>query len=127
MIDNYGLHGSKSIYGPFAGTGTTIFAANSLGIKTVYSEINPLLQFLIQTKLTILQANHDSRNKLSDQLCTIANRIISDLDKFEEDKYLKESYTALFNSSKYFDEKVFINILRLRSYISDNNSCPIST
>jgi len=117
LIDNYGLHGSKSIYDPFAGTGTTIFAANSLGIKTVYSEVNPLLQFLIQTKLTILQANHDSRKKLSDQLCTTANRIISDLDKFEEDKHLKESYTNLFNSSKYFDDKVFINILRLRSYI----------
>ncbi|MFA6743730.1 MAG: DNA methyltransferase, partial [Candidatus Neomarinimicrobiota bacterium] len=55
--------------------------------------------------------------KLSDQLCTTANRIISDLDKFEEDKHLKESYTNLFNSSKYFDDKVFINILRLRSYI----------
>ncbi len=117
LIDNYGLHGIKSIYDPFAGTGTTIFATNSFGIKTVYSEINPLLQFLIQTKLTILQANHNSRNKLSDQLRTIANRIIRDLDNFEEDKRLIESYTALFNSSKYFDEKVFTNILRLRSYI----------
>jgi len=117
LIDNYALGGCKNIYDPFAGTGTTLFAADEVGIKTVYTEINPLLQFLIQTKITILQSSQGSRKKLFDQLSKIAGRILDDLKKFEEDKHLQESYKALFNSSKYFNDKVFSDILKLRSYI----------
>lgn len=117
LINNYSLENSKCIYDPFAGTGTTIFAANSVGIKTVYSEINPLLQFLMQTKLTIMGSSQGIRRKLSEQLTQIASRIIDNLKKFEEDRYLQESYKELFNKSKYFDDVVFTNILRLRSYI----------
>ncbi|MQY78707.1 MAG: hypothetical protein GH151_05850 [Bacteroidetes bacterium] len=117
LIDNYTLGGCKNIYDPFAGTGTTLFAADEIGIKTVYTEINPLLQFLIQTKITILQSSHGDRKKLFDQLTKIAGRILDDLKKFEEDRHLQESYKALFNSSKYFDDKVFSDVLKLRSYI----------
>ena len=34
------------VYEPFAGTGTTIFASDQCGLSSVYSEVNPLLQFL---------------------------------------------------------------------------------
>lgn len=36
---------AQLIYEPFAGTGTTLFASDSLNIPTVYSEVNPLLVF----------------------------------------------------------------------------------
>lgn len=117
LIDHYGLNKSQCIYDPFAGTGTTLFAADSLGINTIYTEINPLLQFLIQTKTEILLSNQATRIKLSKQLKKISTRIIDDLKNFKQDRYLKESYTAIFNSSRYFDEDVFDSILRLRSYI----------
>lgn len=117
LIEHYGLKESECIYDPFAGTGTTLFAADTYDIKTIYTEINPLLQFLIETKIKILQSNQASRKKLSQQLKRISGRIVNDLQKFEQDRYLKESYTSLFNSSKYFDEAVFDKVLRLRSYI----------
>ena len=117
LIENYSLENCKSIYDPFVGTGTTIFAANSFGIKTVYSEINPLLQFLIQTKLSILRSNQATRQKLSGQLKQIAGQIFHHLKNCEEDKLLKESYAVLFGNSRYFDEEVHSDILCLRSYI----------
>lgn len=117
LIEHYGLENSKCVYDPFAGTGTTLFAADAIGIKTIYSEINPLLQYLIQTKIKILQAGKISRKKLAQHLTEISWRITDDLDKFEQDRYLKVSYAALFNSSKYFDDTVFDRILRLRAYI----------
>jgi len=117
LIDYYKLKDSQCIYDPFAGTGTTLFAADSLGIKTIYTEINPLLQYLIQTKIKILQSNQTKRKKLSIQLKKISGRIVTDVNKFKKDHYLKESYTTLFNDSKYFDDLVFDKILKLRSYI----------
>ncbi len=117
LIESYSLENCKCIYDPFIGTGTTIFAASTFGIKTVYSEINPLLQFLIQTRLLILRSSQAERQKLANRLKQVANQIFNNLKKFEEDKCLKQSYAALFNSSIYFDEKVYSDVLRLRSYL----------
>ena len=77
LIRNYSLESCKTIYDPFVGTGTTIFAAYPFGIKTIYSEINPLLQFLIQTRLSILRAEAVVRQKLSAQLRQVAGQIFS--------------------------------------------------
>ncbi len=117
LIKKYSLENIANIYDPFAGTGTTVFVANSFGINTIYSEINPLLQFLIKTKLSILQSNQITRKRLSENLKDISFNIIEELKNWEEDKQLKESYIALFNESIYFENKVYLDVLRLRSYI----------
>ncbi len=116
LVNNY-CKDASCIYDPFIGTGTTIFAADQLNIKTVYSEINPLLQFLIQTKITILKSSHIVRNQLAKKINAVAGQVISSIDNYEEDRHLKESYKIIFNDSKYFDDSVFSSILRLRSFI----------
>ncbi len=116
LIENYGIKDTL-IYEPFAGTGTTIFASDEIGLSTVYSEVNPLLQYLIQTKITVLEASEQRRRKLSNDLTNISYSILRNIDKFEEDKALKESYTLLFENSKYFSNETLSQILKLRSYI----------
>ena len=116
LIDNFEI-GNTLIYEPFAGTGTTLFASDQKGISTVYSEVNPLLQFLIQTKLKVLKAKESQRNKLGNELKDIADAILPALVNFIEDKDLKNSYNILFEGSKYFDEDTFSQILKLRSFI----------
>jgi len=105
------------IYEPFAGTGTTLLAADELGLSTVYSEVNPLLQFLIQTKLNVLKLNESRRRKLSKDLNDIQKTILKIINKFEEDKSLKESYKSLFSEKKYFPDETLVIVLKLRSYI----------
>ena len=105
------------VYDPFVGTGTTIFAADQLDINAVYSEVNPLLQFLIQTKIKILKSSHATRKQLADKVNQIADHIVEKLENFEEDKYLKESYSLIFKDSTYFEDSVLIQLLRLRSFI----------
>ncbi len=105
------------IYEPFAGTGTTLFASDEIGLSTVYSEVNPLLQYIIQTKLNVLKSKAQQRKKLSSDLTDISNSILKKIDKFEEDKALKEAYTSLFANSKYFSDEALSQILKLRSYI----------
>ncbi|MBI3815597.1 MAG: hypothetical protein HY279_14165 [Nitrospinae bacterium] len=116
LINNY-CRKAACIYDPFVGTGTTIFAADQLNIKTLYSEINPLLQFLIHTKIKILKSNPAARKQLSDKANQIAGQLIEKIENFEEDKYLKESYRLIFGNSKYFEDTVLSQLLRLRSFI----------
>lgn len=116
LIKNFEIKDTL-IYEPFAGTGTTIFAADEEGLSTVYSEVNPLLQYLIQTKTNVLIAKETLRKKLSDNLKVIGESILQSLDKFEEDKSLKESYKTIFADSKYFSDEILCQILKLRSYI----------
>jgi tRNA G10 N-methylase Trm11 len=116
LINNFNIK-ETIIYEPFAGTGTTIFAADNSGLSTVYSEVNPLLQYLIQTKINVLRANKQIRNKLYYNLKDIENNIIKVLDNFEEDQSLKKSYNLLFAEKKYFPDNALTKILKLRSYI----------
>lgn len=116
LIENFDIKDTL-IYEPFAGTGTTLFASDETGLSTVYSEVNPLLQYLIQTKLTVLKAKEQQRKKLSNNLTDISNSILQNIDKFEEDKALGEAYKSLFADSKYFSEETLSQILKLRSYI----------
>ena len=105
------------IYDPFAGTGTTLFAADDESLSTVYSEVNPLLQYLIQTKIKVLKAKEAKRKILYGNLRDIANSVLQSLDKFEEDKSLREAYKTIFTDSKYFPDETLSQILKLRSYI----------
>mgnify|MGYP001159320040 FL=1 len=116
VIENFNIKDTL-IYEPFAGTGTTLFASDEIGLSTVYSEVNPLLQYLIHTKLTVLKAKEQQRKKLSSDLTDISNSILQNLDKFEEDKALKEAYTTLFANSKYFSDETLSQILKIRSFI----------
>jgi len=116
LIRNYEIKNSL-VYDPFAGTGTTIYAADEENLSSVYSEVNPLLQFLIQTKTKVLQESESQRIKLSERLRNIRSTILKSLKDIEEDKNLKVSYELIFNSSVYFSNKTFSQILKLRSYI----------
>ena len=118
LIENFEIKDTL-VYEPFAGTGTTLFASDDAGLSTVYSEVNPLLQYLIQTKLNVFKAKEQQRKKIACALTDISSTILHKIDSYEEDKALKESYKLLFADSKYFPDKTLSQILKLRSYIDD--------
>ncbi len=109
------LHRSCIIYEPFAGTGTTLFAADSLGYNTYYSEINPLLQFLITTKIQVLKMPITNRLELHDHVQSILPQLFS-LD-IAEDKGLDCSYKKVFKNSIYFPATNYSKILKTRAFI----------
>lgn len=116
LIKNFDIKDTL-VYEPFAGTGTALFASDEESIQTVYSEVNPLLQYLILTKIKVLRAKEAQRKKISDNLKDIAKTLLHSLNKFEEDKSLRESYKTIFAKSKYFSDEILTQILKLRSYI----------
>jgi tRNA G10 N-methylase Trm11 len=117
LIQKYLPFQTNVIYDPFVGTGTTIFGADDLNITTVYSEINPVLQFIIDTKISILKASNTIRQKISNDLKKTANKLPEILFKYTAEQQLNENYKKLFGNSIYFDEETYHNLLRLRSFI----------
>lgn len=111
------LHRNCIIYEPFAGTGTTLFAADSLGYNTYYSEINPLLQFLIKTKIKVLKMSIDDRLELCNQLQSILPQLFS--FNIAEDKALDCSYKKVFKNSIYFPATNYSKILKTRAFLNN--------
>lgn len=109
-ITNVGL-----VYEPFAGTGTTIFASDSMGFPTIYSEVNPVLQLLIDTKLRVLSLSYAEREELSDKLIFYTKQLLK--FKADEDKVLKDNYYSVFKKSVYFSEESFSQILSTKSFL----------
>ncbi len=103
------------VYEPFAGTGTTIFASDSMGFPTIYSEVNPVLQYLIDVKLRVLALPYSDRVNLSDEVLSYATKLL----KFEtpEDKVLKDNFFSVFKKSIYFSEESFSQILSTKTYL----------
>ncbi|MBS1501314.1 MAG: hypothetical protein JST32_04585, partial [Bacteroidetes bacterium] len=119
LIKEFSIREGALIYEPFAGTGTTIFAADSAKISTVYSEVNPLLQFLIQVKIEILKSSKDIRQKLANNARAAAKNILERLEECEINLQLKRSYDVLFGDSKYFPDETFAQVLKLRTLIDN--------
>lgn len=103
------------VYEPFAGTGTTIFACDSMGLPTIYSEINPVLQFLIDVKLRVLVLHSHEREKLSEDIISHAAKLME--FKSPEDKILRDNYHTVFKKSVYFSTENFSQILSAKSYL----------
>lgn len=108
---------AQLIYEPFAGTGTTLFASDSLNIPTVYSEVNPLLRFLISTKIEILTMDSESRHQKASHLHEFAKSILTESYNCNESEELKTAYQNVFGKSIYFPNDQYSKILRLRTYI----------
>lgn len=110
---------AQRIYDPFVGTGTTIFAADKFNIKTLFSEVNPLLQYLIQVKMSILNLDYKKRSAIANKLNMLASNIIAKVSEYPEDGDLRNNYYLVFKKSRYFNNSTFNTLLKLSSYIAD--------
>lgn len=119
IIENYLPKGTRTIYDPFSGSGTTPLVTSSLKYNSYYSEINPLLQFLSQTKFKA--RNIKNKEKVIKMLNKIVNQSKNEILDCPEDKLLKESYINTFGKSKFFDDEIFSFILKTKSYLNKLN------
>jgi len=105
------------IYEPFAGTGTTIFAADNMGKQVCYSEVNPLLRFLIDVKIKVLSLKGKTRQELSAKLMEFSSKLPDIVDAQETSKELMSSYEKCFGKSEYFQQENKKAIMKTRTLI----------
>lgn len=109
---------SSCILDPFAGTGTTVFTASQLNIKSYFCEINPVLQFIAKTKIQVRQLGTSDRRKLADELLRAIHTLAS-ANEFPTDARLHDCYQRAFGHSQFFDEDVYEKVLRLRTWVDE--------
>ena len=106
---------ARKIFDPFSGTGSTPLTVASMGLIGYYCEINPVLQFVTETKYRIMQLTDKMRKELAERVQDIAFTIGFQLGNQNPDERIRETYSYTFNGSKFFDNDVFEDILRLRT------------
>jgi DNA modification methylase len=109
------LSGATRILEPFAGSGTTPIALCQRGITCAYSEANPAMVFVAQTKLAVLGLSERERWNLSKRLISLSGELTDRLLGASPDLELIDNYHQAFGSSIFFDEGAFHSILRLRA------------
>lgn len=116
VIDRYVPKGAKTIYDPFAGVGTTPMVAAELGYEAFYSEVNPVLQFLVRVKSRARSST--ARQKiifaLERELAGLKQLVLAE----PEDQELLQAYSDSFGQSQFFSEPVLSYVLKTRTYLN---------
>ena len=121
IIERY-CPNAKSVFDPFAGTGTTPLTVARLARRAYFCELNPLLQLLIASKILALRLPDDERAMLVAELSALALNLDRRIDSSRKDLALQLTYPATFGESTFFGEDVLSDILRCRTAIDDIKS-----
>lgn len=116
VIENF-MPNATCVFDPFAGTGTTPLTACGLGLKALYCEINPLLQFLTEIKIRALTLKKHIQDKLLDSLQNISKNFHLLLKQVSPDTELDFTYRRVFGDSQFFDSSTFETVLRARALV----------
>ncbi len=116
-VINHFAPNTCAVFDPFAGVGTTPLTSAQMDVKSFYCEVNPLLQYLIETKISVLTTEKEKRREIASELSAISNNFLHLLNERESDFELHCAYFNTFKNSKFFDDKVFDQVLRARSLI----------
>lgn len=122
LIDQIGVENIGTIYDPFGGTGTTPLVASQNGIKAYYSETNPFMCEVIESKINCVKRLRDSGIR--------ANVLRTFLQNLENNGYQQSFIETDWDGfEKFFDPPVLCvvkTIYELVSKIKDDDSRKIA-
>lgn len=101
----------KNVYDPFAGCGTTNLEASLSGIPSYYSEVNPFMSFIVETKINAARKARgdwrESRMILLDYLNTLRSKHFECVELSTS----LDQYHAAFPRRDYFVERDLVHLL----------------
>ena len=109
---------AQAVLDPFAGTGTTAFTASQLNKTAYFCEINPVLQFMSLTKIRVRRLKLSQRSSLAKALAR-AKGSLRELEKYPPNDTLHQAYGDTFADSLFFDDLIYDQVLRIRSWIDE--------
>ncbi len=113
---------ARRVLDPFGGTGTTPLAVAKRGGLGFYCELNPLLQFLIETKAGAVVQAPKQRESLVATIEALADSIAYDVPQQESNGQLLAAYDASFGDSEFFPVHTLDTVSKLRTWL-DHVSC----
>jgi DNA modification methylase len=110
---------AKRIIEPFGGSGTTPIVLGQLGIECSFSEANPAMVLIAETKLAVLRLNKKTQKVLARRLTDLSKELQARLESSTPDNHLCTAYKDTFGSSIFFDDLALDEVLRLRTVADD--------
>ena len=110
---------ATTILDPFAGTGTTAFVAGQRGIMSHVCEVNPVMQFVFETKVGVRRAGPAERSRLVGRLQDLVAQLPSLIEEAQPELGLEATYCTSFARSLFFQEGSRTEFLRLRTVVDE--------
>ncbi|MFI8622801.1 site-specific DNA-methyltransferase [Bacillus altitudinis] len=111
---------AKTIFEPFGGSGTTPLVASQLGIESFFTEINPFMAYVTETKINTVR--EISRNRV-DSINSLTN-LLEAVDQKNINMNILPNFDGF---EKYFKEDVLIKLLALKDLIKNICTEPIAS
>ena len=109
----------KAIYDPFGGSGTTQLSASLLGIKSYFSELNPFMVEVCNTKVSSAGWARNNFERFKNIANSYLNLIQEDSLKHKSRSVDLSSYHEAFPNRDFFEEDHIKELLAAMDFIND--------
>lgn len=107
-----------SLFEPFAGSGTTPLVASSMGVQSFYTEMNPFMRFVTDTKINSVRRSVKKKKEVIN--------ILSDFSNFIKNASIPIEENILMGGfEKFYRPEVLSELLFIKYHINDlpNDEC----
>lgn len=111
----------RTVFDPFGGSGTTQLAAAMLGIPSFYSEINPFMCFVADTKVTAAHWARKHKKSFEAACADFEKFLVSSAFKRGLKKVDLASYEAAFPERDFFEENNVRALLQAKQYVLNSD------
>ncbi|NGP46848.1 hypothetical protein G4V62_18585 [Bacillaceae bacterium SIJ1] len=110
---------AQTLFEPFGGSGTTPLVASQFGIQSFFSEINPFMAFVTETKINSVRASHQRIDQVVGVLSSLKENVLGNL---EFEPLIGDSYDGF---EKYYQPEVLAKLMAIKKLILSLNE-PLS-
>ncbi|WP_394743081.1 hypothetical protein [Natronococcus roseus] len=111
------MNDAGSILDPFGGTVTTGFTAAEKDLDAYYCEVNPVLQFVADTKTKVRTLSDDKREEVANDLRKLTTSFGERITEVKEDDSLLTAYDLAFEGSEFFDEDTLEEVVSAKTVV----------
>lgn len=109
----------RTVYDPFGGSGTTQLAAACLGVPSFYSEVNPFMCFVAETKVTASRWARANLSVFKDSARAFTSYLTSRRFSSDAERVDLTAYEAAFPQRDFFEERHIRELLSAVSFVRE--------
>jgi DNA modification methylase len=109
----------RTVYDPFGGCGTTMLEASRLRIQSFFSEVNPFMRFVAETKINGSRWVKENEEQFQEIADAFLERLERDDFKREAESISLSEYHSTFPDRDYFEEKHLRELLLVKRIAKD--------
>lgn len=111
------MQDADSVLDPFGGTITTGFTAAEKNLDAYYCEVNPVLQFVADTKARVRTIPSEDRKRIADDLRALSTSFGDRIDEAKNNESLITAYETVFEGSEFFDDSTLDEVLSAKTVV----------